>query len=179
MKKICIDARFYGIKHTGIGRYAQNLIENLPENPETEVVLVVGLDCVEEAEKTGLKVYGAKYHPYSSMAQIEMPLLLNKIDANLVHFTHFFVPLFYFGKYIVTIHDLIKHQSLSLSATTRNPLVYLIKYWGYLLTVWLAVKRSRKIIVPARYWQEEISQKYQISKDKIIVTYEGVSHDFT
>ena len=27
--KIAIDCRFWGVKHTGLGRYTQNLVENL------------------------------------------------------------------------------------------------------------------------------------------------------
>ena len=37
MSRICIDARFWGIKHTGIGRYVENLIDNLP----SEVILII------------------------------------------------------------------------------------------------------------------------------------------
>ncbi len=178
MKRICIDARFYGITHTGIGRYAQNLVLNLPKSEDVGVVLIAGKDCADEARLSGYKVYETKYHPYSIMSQLEMPLLLNKIGPDLVHFTHFFVPVFWFGKYIVTIHDLIKHESMGLSVTTRNPAVYWVKNLGYRFTVWLAVVRAQKIIVPANYWKDRISAEYSLNKDQIEVTYEGVSHEF-
>ena len=39
-KKIIIDARFWGPKDTGFGRYVKNLLENLPSEPKTNVVLI-------------------------------------------------------------------------------------------------------------------------------------------
>lgn len=178
MKRICIDVRFFGINHTGIGRYAENLVLNLPKSDDIKVVLITGKDCQVEAKKTGYKVYVAKHHPYSLLAQFEMPMLLAKIKPDLVHFTHFFVPIFWWGRFVVTIHDLIKHESRGLSVTTRNPLIYWLKHWGYMFTVWFAVIRARKIIVPANYWKEKIATEYHLNKNKIAVTYEGVSHDF-
>lgn len=178
MHRICIDVRFFGINHTGIGRYAQNLVQNLPKDGSVRIVLIAGKDCAAQARETGYKVYVAKHHPYSLMAQIEMPILLARIKPDLVHFTHFFVPVFWSGKYIVTIHDLIKHESRGESATTRSPVVYWFKHQGYLFTVWLAVIRARKIIVPAHYWKDKIASEYHLNKNKIAVTYEGVSHDF-
>jgi len=174
MKKILVDARFWGIKHTGIGRYVENLIDNLP----SDVVLIVHPDQKNEPKLARFKKYYAKYHPYSVLAQFEMLILLIKAKPDLVHFTHFSVPILWRGRFVVTIHDLIKHYSADLSSTTRNPLVYLAKQIGYRISVWNAVKFSQKIIVPANYWKKEISQKFNINPNKISVTYEGVSDNF-
>ena len=170
MKKICIDARMWGIKHTGIGRYVENLVDNLPG----EVILIVHPDQKNEPKLARFKKYYAKYHPYSVLAQLEMLILLIKIKPDLVHFSHFSVPILWRGKFVVTIHDLIKHYSADQSSTTRNPLVYLIKQIGYRISVWNAIKYSQKIIVPANYWKKEISRKFNINSVKISVTYEGV-----
>lgn len=175
MKRICIDVRFYGIGHTGIGRYAQNLVENLPKNTDTKVVLIAGRDCADEARKSGYQVFVAKHHPYSLMAQLEMPILLSTINADLVHFTHFFVPILWFGAYVVTIHDLIKHESTGTSVTTRNPVIYWLKHIGYMFTVWHAITGAKKIIVPANYWKDKIAKQYALDANKITVTYEGVT----
>lgn len=174
MKKILIDARFWGIKHTGIGRYVEELIDNLPGDVE----LVVHPDQEHEPKLAKFKKYLAHHYPYSFAAQFEMVGLLNNIQADLVHFPHFFVPVLWRGKYIVTIHDLIKHYSTDLSSTTRNPLIYFLKQFGYRLSIWNAINFSQKIIVPTNYWKNEIANRFGISPDKIVVTYEAVSSKF-
>lgn len=174
MKKIVIDARFWGIKHTGIGRYVENLIDNLPE----DVILIVHPDQKNELKLAKFKKYYAKYHPYSIASQFEMLTLLIKIKPDLVHFPHFSVPVLWRGKFVVTIHDLIKHYSTGLSSTTRNPLTYLIKQIGYRISVWNAVIFAKAIIVPANYWKKEITKRFNVNQDKIFVTYEGVSDNF-
>lgn len=174
MNRICIDARFWGIKHTGIGRYVEELIDNLPG----EVELIVHPDQEHEPKLAKYKKYLAIQHPYSLASQFEMFGLLNNIKSDLVHFPHFFVPILWRGKYIVTIHDLIKHYSTSLSSTTRNPLVYFVKQLGYRLSIWNAINFSQNIIVPTNYWKKEIANHFNVSQDKIMVTYEAVSSKF-
>src|SRR3990167_4471862 len=104
MKKICIDARMWGIKHTGIGRYVENLVDNLPG----DVILIVHPDQKNEPKLARFKKYYAKYHPYSVLAQLEMLILLIKIKPDIVHFTHFSVPILWRGKVGGGIYDLIK-----------------------------------------------------------------------
>jgi len=91
-----------------------------------------------------------------------------------MHFPHFNVPIFYLGKYVVTIHDLIKHSSRGGMTTTRNPLYYWLKYLGYLVVFWLAVKRAKKILVPSKAVAIQLRKAYGIDEEKVVVTYEGV-----
>ena len=171
MKKILVDARFWGIKHTGIGRYVENLIDNLPG----EIVLIVHPDQKNEPKLQKFTKYYAKYHPYSYQAQFEMLWLLLKINPDLLHVPHFTIPVLWPGKFIVTIHDLIKHISKGPATTTRHPLIYWAKYWQYLFIVWFAVHRANHIIVPAKYWKDILIEKYKLNANKVSVTYEGVS----
>lgn len=170
MKRICIDARMWGIKHTGIGRYVENLIDNLPE----EVILIVHPELKNESKLARFEKYYAKFHPYSYFAQIEMLKLLWVIKPDLLHVPHFTVPVLWWGKMVVTIHDLIKHQSKGPDTTTRHPLIYWAKYFQYLFIVWFAVHRATQIIVPAKYWRDILIKKYDLDPKKITVTYEGV-----
>lgn len=173
-KKICIDARMWGLVNTGIGRYIENLIENLP----SDVVLIVPPYLKNEPKLARFKKYYAHFHPYSNLAQFEMLWILSFIRPALLHVPHFTVPVLWPGKMIITIHDLIKHQSRGVATTTRNPIIYWIKYFQYRLIVWIAIQRAWHIIVPAKYWQDILQQKYHLSPDKISVTYEGVSPEF-
>ena len=179
VKIICIDARFWGIKHTGIGRYVENLIDNLPIDLNVKIVLIVHPDQKDEPKLAGFTKYYAKFHPYSVAAQFEMLSLLFKIRPDLTHFTHFCLPVLWPGKFMVTIHDLIKHYWIDVSATTRNPVIYWIKQLGYRIAVLTAVKRAAMVIVPADYWKAELIKRYRLDPRKVTVTYEGVSEIFS
>ena len=186
--KIGIDCRLYGPKHTGLGRYTQNLVENLLKiDKENEYALFVKDEKTEEIGNLKIKY---SFHPpnrrikfqiiavdiphYSLKEQTLFPSVINKEKVDLMHFTHFNVPVFYHGKYVVTIHDLIKHFSKGASTTTKNPLIYRLKYLGYKFVFGQAIKRAEKIIVPSQFVMEELIKQYKIAKNKIVVTYEGV-----
>ena len=173
MKKICVDARFWGIRHTGIGRYVENLVANLPR----DVTLIVPPDLKNEPKLVGFKKHYARFHPYSLLSQFEMFWILLRINPDLLHVPHFTIPVLWPGKIVVTIHDLIKHYSRGKETTTRSGLSYWFKYLGYLVVVWLAVNRAIHIIVPANYWKETLVNKYHLNPEKISVTYEGVFND--
>ncbi|TSC88361.1 MAG: Glycosyltransferase [Microgenomates group bacterium Gr01-1014_16] len=178
MQKICIDARLYGIKDTGPGRYTENLIANLPDDPNYKIVLIVSPDTYSDPKLAKFDKFVAHLHPYSILSQQEMLMLMWKIKPDLLHSTHFTIPVFWHGKIVVTIHDLIKHYSRGSNTTTRDPLFYWLKYFGYLYVVWMAVHRSSHIITPSQYWKDELVRRYHIPESKVSVTYEGVSNAF-
>ena len=184
--KIGIDSRMYGPKHTGIGRYVQNLVENLLEiDKENSYVLFVKDDRTEEIENLKikysfkidnlkLKIIPSKVQHYSFKEQVALPVLIRKEKLDLMHFTHFNVPVFYRGKYIVTIHDLIKHSSRGMTTTTRSSWFYWLKYLGYKFVFSQAVKKAKKIITPSQFVKNEVIKEYGVKPGKVVVTYEGV-----
>lgn len=177
--KICIDARMWGTRHTGIGVYIENLIANLPKNSDIKIVLIVDAIALADTKLAEHEKVLAKYHPYTNLAQFEMLTILNKIKPDLLHVPHFTIPVLWRGKMVVTIHDLIKHFSKGAETTTKHPVIYWLKYFQYLIIMWLTVHRAAKIIVPTKYWQEMLISTYGLPKEKIAVTYEGVSSDFS
>src|SRR4051812_11445328 len=108
--RIGIDARFYS--ESGVGRYIRNLIKHLQEldskNEYFIFLLKKNYDILEFKNEKFHKVL-ADFKWYGATEQIKLPKLLRKYDLDLVHFPHFNVPVFYKGKYVVTVHDLI-HQ---------------------------------------------------------------------
>lgn len=178
MKKICIDCRLYGIKHTGIGRYVTNLIRYLPTDNKTRVELIVSPEDYADARLSGYKKHIARLHPYNPLSQLEMLFLWFSIKPDLLHVPHFSIPVLWPGRMIITIHDLIKNYSKGTDTTTRNPVFYWIKYAGYQFVLNAAVRRSSKILVPAKYWQHVLARDYHLDKKHIVVTYEGVDPDF-
>lgn len=159
--RIGIDARMLGAPHAGIGRYVENLVKELGKSNDLKLVL-----------------FKDNIPHYSLAEQFLMPGIIKKAEVDLVHFPHFNVPVFYSGKYVVTIHDLIKHTSRGLETTTRTPWLYWLKYLGYRFVFRQAVKRAAKILVPSQSVKEELVKVYNLPEEKIVVTYEGVGEKF-
>jgi glycosyltransferase involved in cell wall biosynthesis len=183
--KIVIDARMYGLEHAGIGRYVSNFVRELTSHrslvTDHQFFLLVRKDKFAEVKKEvdkSFKLVIADYPHYSFQEQILLPIKLLKIKPDLVHFPHFNLPIFYFGKFVVTIHDLIKHESRGRETTTRWQPLYWFKYLNYQFLIWVVVKRAKMIIVPSNYWKKELVQRFKLKPEKIVVTYEGVDSRF-
>lgn len=175
--KIVIDARMYGLEHAGIGRYVLNLVKQIEKQDRKNEYFVL----LREKYFTELTFDNPRFHKiladyrhYSLMEQLRLPLQLIKLHPDLTHFPHFNAPLFWFGRQVVTIHDLIKHQSTGTATTTRSGSVYWLKFLLYRVLVKITVKKADHLIVPSRYWQDELVRRYDLKRDKISITYEGV-----
>lgn len=172
--KIVIDGRLWF--ESGIGRYLRNLVTNLQAldgNNEYKILLLKkDLDKVDIGQN--FQKVEADFHWYSVAEQYRLPKLLNSLQPDLVHFPHFNVPIFYKGKYIVTIHDLIHQHFPTREATTRNPLVYKIKKFGYKRVFGVAVKRSSVIITPSDFVKKQLIKEWGVDDKKITITPEGV-----
>jgi len=180
--KIVIDARLYGLENAGIGRYVMNLINQIEKiDKENFYFILLNKKYFKNLKfkNKNFKKVLAEYPHYSFKEQIFLPLQLIKLKPDLVHFPHFNVPIFWWGKYVVTIHDLIKHQSRGLETTTRTPVFYWFKYLNYKILVWVAVKRAFRIFTPSEFWKKELIKRYHLSPQKIVVTYEGVDEKFS
>jgi len=172
--KILIDARLYGPKHTGNGRYTMNLLTNLAKIDDKDHYIIL---LRKEEFKTlvfpsnWVKIL-ADFKHYSFEEQFKLPIIIWRCKPDIVHFPHFNVPLLYFGKYIVTIHDLIMHKFTGGEATTRPFPIYQIWRLGYYLAFAKAIYGSIKIIVPSNAVKGEIVDYYKINPKKVEVTYE-------
>jgi len=180
--KIVIDARMYGLENAGIGRYILNLIANLEKiDIENEYYILLRKKYFLDLnfKNPHFHKIDADIQHYSLKEQICLPFILYKIKPDFVHFPHFNLPIFWFGKYVVTIHDLIKHNFKGISSTTRQPWLYWFKFFIYRIIVFGVIKRSQKIITPSFYWQKEIVTQFKLLNSKVEVTYEGVDQKWT
>jgi glycosyltransferase involved in cell wall biosynthesis len=178
MKKIVFDARMYGLEHAGIGRYVMNLVQKLGiQNSKFEIILLVNKKKLKKIRRDlGNKF---KYIPvnskhYSFYEQVEIPLVLRKLDPDLVHFPHFNAPILWRKDFVVTIHDLIKHYFTGVNTTTRSKLFYWLKHLGYKIQVNHALHHSKIIFVPSNFWKERLRNDFGVRKSKIIVTPEAI-----
>lgn len=174
--RIVIDARLYGLENAGLGRYSMNLIEELQKLQDNNhyMVLLRKKYFDKLSFKGNWQKVLADIPHYTLAEQIKLPGLIKRFKPDLVHFLHFNVPVFYKGKYIVTIHDLLMHKQRGLEATTLTPSRYFLKRLGYKFVFGETVKRAVKIIVPSQTVKDEVAYYYKLSPDKIIVTHEGI-----
>ena len=177
--KILIDARLYGLENAGLGRYVMNLIKEICLlDSKNEYVFLLRKKYFETLDvPENCKKILADFRHYSFSEQISLTNLFKNIKPDLVHFPHFNVPIFFKGKYIVTIHDLLMHKQVGLKATTLPPFFYFIKRLGYKFVFRNAVLNARQIIVPTNVVKKEIEDYYQVQSDKIKVVYEGFDED--
>ncbi len=171
--KIVIDGRLWS--ETGPGRYIRNLVnglEKIDRENEYYVFLLEKDFKTVSLEKNFTKIL-TPFRWYSFGEQINLPKIINHIKPDLVHFPMFNVPIFYRGKFIVTIHDLIHHHFQMKKATTHNALFYQVKTLGYNTAFSSAVKKSLKVVVPSRFVKAQLVDEYKIPESKVVVTYEA------
>jgi glycosyltransferase involved in cell wall biosynthesis len=179
IKRIGIDARFYGPVGKGLGRYTQEIVDNIIKLDEVnEYVIFLTQANFDQFICDGERVTKvlAKVRWYTLKEQLVMPWLLTKARLDLVHFPHFNVPFLYFGKFVVTIHDLILIKYPTVRATTLSPWLYWLKNWAYRGIIWLAVHRACEIITVSKFTKQDILKHFSIPSDRVKVIYEGVAN---
>ena len=182
-KHIIIDARLYGPKHTGIGRYTKNLLKSLiklSDFKKYKFTLIIYKELEDEIKKDlgdNFNYATTDIKHYSLKEQLFLPFLIYKLHPDLVHFTHFNKPILYFPKSVITIHDLIKHFFKGKNTTTRNQFLYQIKYLGYLILIRTIVTRNQ-IIVPSNFWRDFLIKKYHLKESQVVTTHEAVDPIF-
>ncbi|NTV41308.1 MAG: glycosyltransferase family 4 protein [Candidatus Moranbacteria bacterium] len=182
MSTIGIDARFYGSIGKGLGRYTQKLIEHLEKTDnENEYFVFLRRENFEEyvPKNPNFQKVLANFQWYSFSEQLFFPWLLNSYRLDLMHFPHFNVPILYFRKFVITIHDLILLHFPTKRASTLSPLLYAFKFMAYRWVIFSAIWRSQKIIAVSQFTKNDILSQYSIVKDKIDVTYEACENKLT
>jgi glycosyltransferase involved in cell wall biosynthesis len=176
--KIGIDARFFGAKDKGPGKYTENLIKELEKiDFKNQYFIFLRKKRWDEynPQNPNFKKVLANYEWYSWKEQLLFPFKIRKYKLDLMHFTHFNAPIFYRGKFIITIHDLILRHFPTSRKNLRNFLFYPFKELAYRIAFGRAVRRAEKIIAVSQYTKDDILKYYKINPDKIKVIYEGVS----
>lgn len=178
MKKIGIDARL--INQTGVGCYLRNLIHYLPEEKGFIFYLYLlkrDFQSIKINQKNFIKREADfQWHSFSEQLGFFKTILSDNLD--LMHFTYFSHPILYKKKFISTIHDLTYLLYPTGRASTRNFLLYQIKYFFFKTVLKNQVKNSHLIITPTKTVKEEIVKYYGNDvAPKIIPLYEGVNYE--
>lgn len=174
--RIGIDARFFGSVGKGLGRYTQKLIENLEKvDNENHYFIFLRRENWEEYQPRNEKFQKilADIPWYSLREQIFLPRLFKKHNLDLLHFPHFNIPIFYKGKFVVTIHDLILLHYPTRRASALSPFVYFLKKLAYHTVIRHAVKKSEMIIAVSEHTKKDIGKFFGVASEKVQVVYEA------
>lgn len=173
--KIGIDARMLG-SGFGLARYVQQLVIHLEKNDSSnQYVLFMRRENWREftPKNPNFTKVLADVPWYSNAEQIILPWIIKKQKLDLMHFTHWNVPLLYRQSFVVTVHDLIMYHYPRAAATTHGPLIYKIKDALHRLTVKNAVKRSKKIITTSEFTKQDIAETLNIPENKMHTIYQA------
>ncbi len=162
--KIVIDARFFGTE-TGIGRYVKELVENLEKiDSENQYVIFLSVKNFDlyRPKNNNFQKKLADIKWYSLAEQLKMGRMVDAERADLAHFPHFNVPFFCRTPYVVTIHDLILRHYPTSAASTKNPIIFYLKYFFYNLILKNALRRAKKIITPSYFVRNDIIKNFGV-----------------
>lgn len=182
--RIGIDARFYG--EAGPGRYTKNIIQALEKSDSS---VLGNVEYVVYLRDKGIGQYypfsekflkqRAEYKWYTWGEQIGFLFKIFKDRLDIFYTPHFNIPIFYPGKIVTAIPDIIMHTYSTERGTTLPKFYFKFKKLMYKLVVWWAVLRSYKVIVPSNDVLNDFLKYYpSVNKDKYLVAYEGVDPVF-
>lgn len=171
--KIGIDARMYGARQAGLGRYIQQLIIHLEKiDTQNEYVIFLRQENFSEFSPTqpNFKKILVDVPWYGWKEQIILPKIIQKEKIDLMHFPHWNIPYFYQGNFVVTIHDLIMYHYPRAEASTHGRFIYWLKDLAHRIILKKAIKKAQKIIVPTEFTKNDLVKNFDISPEKIAVT---------
>lgn len=173
---IGIDARFFGPKAKGLGRYTQQLLSELAKlDRQNDYLVFLRAEDFADFQPPGprFKKVLANYRWYSLGEQLLFPLALYRHKIDLMHFTHFNAPVLYARPYVITIHDLILRRFGTARGWFWGRARYWLKNLGYEAVIRIIVRRAKKIIAVSEYVKQDIIDSFGMAPEKIAVVYES------
>ena len=172
--RIGIDARMYGPKQGGLGRYIQQLIAHLEQLETTdEFIIFLRKENWDEytPKNNNFKKVLADIPWYGWQEQIKLSKIIKQEKVDLMHFPHWNVPLFYNDPFIVTIHDLLLLHYPTRKASTLGPFAYWFKNFVYKIVLRHAATKSKHILTISEFTRKDIVKNLGIAMGKITVAY--------
>ncbi|MDP3741630.1 MAG: glycosyltransferase family 1 protein [bacterium] len=173
--RIGIDCRMAGTGE-GIGRYIEELVRHLTIVDKINEYMLVCQDgefsIFNFQFPNNFKIIKSKTKYYSWREQTFFISELLKLKLDLVHFPNFNVPIFYPGKFVITIHDIIHNFYPGKKKS------HFFHRLAYQATIRSAIKKAVKIIAVSHTTKQDIVAAFKVSPNKIEVVYEGVGQIF-
>jgi glycosyltransferase involved in cell wall biosynthesis len=187
-KKILIDARMYGLENAGIGRYLINLTEELKRlgirstssgQAEEQYTILLREKYFNRLKfPSNWEKVLVDYKHYTLIEQIKLPKLIKDQKPDIVHFPNFNIPIFWRGRFVITIHDMTMHRQKR-NATNLPYFLYYLKRGPYKYAFKKAVNNSLKIITPTKSVKKELIDYFDIDEDKVVTIHEGFESTFS
>ncbi|MFA6304759.1 MAG: glycosyltransferase family 1 protein [Patescibacteria group bacterium] len=174
--RIGIDARFYGTKQRGIGRYVKKLVDGLvTDDKKNSFVIFLSADNFDDFKTDSPRVKKVLFNMpwYGWREQLFGQRVIARENLDLMHWPHFNVPYFYRGPFVVTIHDLIINHFPDSRASTLPKWLYAIKLWFYKKIIAQAAKKAKKIIAPSEFVKNDLVKTFSLKPEKVKVIYES------
>ncbi len=171
--KIAIDGYELNKKFTGVGRYLYNLIKCLSEiDKENEYTLFLK----ESSEKSdNLNNVNKKILPsdkgYTYWQNFLLKKEFEKNNYDLLFATNYFLPFFFKGKSVLTVHD-ISWKTIPEDYSLRDRFIKEVKSR-------YSFKKTDLIFTVSGFSRDELIKYYKINQDKIIPIHSGVEDKFT
>jgi len=169
-KRVLLDCRMYGM--SGVGRYIENLLSQIIKARLNDFVFDL-LDYNDKlikyrGNKNINEIIESNLKPLSLRESIIGTWFFKKMSNkyDLIHFTHFNIPLIIPKNSIITIHDLIP--------------VKLPQYFPWYKSQYLKkllqrnFKRVKKIIAVSQYTANDIFNIFHVDNQKVEIIYEQV-----
>lgn len=161
--KIAIDVTTLRGRISGVGYYTARIVEHLAEHLGADVseVLLLSNGPVDRPlpARTRL-VNGFRFPIRSVWMQFLLPLLLRKIQPDIVHYTNYLAPAVAAGPYVVSVHDM---------SLTRTPEHHTIK--KRLLTASLmplVARRARLVLTPSLSTSRDVIEDLGMPVDRVV-----------
>jgi len=176
--KIGIDARMFSDAFTGIGRYNYELTKRLftqktLDGKKLEWVIFLNDPQFGEFDfPAQVKKVRVNAGHYSGAEQSKFLAQLYKENCDLVHFTHFNLPLGYIKPFVVTIHDttISFYPGKKMNAWWRKA--------AYGAVIRRAVRASRHIITVSAHTKSDVVKLFKANGDKISPIHIAPSSEF-
>ncbi|MEP7232981.1 MAG: glycosyltransferase, partial [Ginsengibacter sp.] len=176
--KIAIEAqRLFRRKKHGMEIVALEIIKELQKlNKEDSFFVIAKSDlddqCISETKNFTIKKINSSFYPF--WEQIKLPQYLKKIKPDLLHCTANTAPVFAKARLIITIHDVIYMESVNFSGSNYQNFGNLYRKF----IVPKVAKKAKIIITVSEFEKKVISQRLNISENKIRVIYNAVNPQF-
>lgn len=174
--KILIDLTSLADNFSGIERYAASMSLELIGHEEHDFILVfkekVHFMFARAVEKSNIEVVVLKRCNKLLFNQIRLLRALRKHPADVYLFMAFPIPQFFCKtNSVATVHDLCAWDCPETMTTLSK--------WYFRMGIKHSVKTCKNLLVTvSEFSKKRIADKFNLSADKILVTYDGIGNDF-
>jgi glycosyltransferase involved in cell wall biosynthesis len=173
---IVIDGRMLG--WTGIGRYTHALLRELQHiDHDNDYLVLLRSEDYESWNPTSPRFRARRVDiaPYSASEQFRLGRILDEINPDLVHFTHFCQPVRYSGRFVVTVHDLTLLDFSTARGRGLTSAKYAIRRRAMRSVLKHGVRSAVTVMTPSRFTASRVKERFGIDESRLVVISEAAS----